>query len=129
MSEENKAASGDLVPSGKREPATWSAALVRRGLQDIAHLTVTADRIAHLVDEITHFLRDPQRWAEAAKDIIEVGPFLDLRQDEVGTLFWSLVVFVRTHFESGRDTSRELLGDDYPGKPTEEFRRLAMCAL
>lgn len=129
MTGDEHGASESLVPSEPRELTPRSAALVRRGLDDLTQINAIANQIDEFVAALMRILQDRRACAEAAKSIIELGPTLDLRQDKVTQLLWALVVTIRGSFETGRDTSRSLLGDNYPGKPSEELRRLLMRAL
>lgn len=118
-----------LIPFGERKLALRSAALAARGLRDISRMAATSERIEELIAALGLIFREPEACAEAAKSIIELGSTLDLRQDKVAELFWRLVVYIRSGFETGTDTSRSLFGDDYPGKPSQELRDLLTRAL
>lgn len=113
-----------LIPFDDRKLALISTALAARGLRDIARMAATSERIDELIAALGMILREPEACAEAAKSIIELGPTLDLRQDKVAELFWGLVVHIRWGFETGRGTARSLLGDNCPGTPSQELRRL-----
>jgi tetratricopeptide (TPR) repeat protein len=121
--------SSSLIPAGARDLIPRSSVLVRRGLDDIARRSVTAERIDQLLAALRRIYRDPQACAEAAKSVIELGPVLDLRDDNVARLFWALVVCIRHEFETGRGTLTSLLGPDHPGKPSPELRQLLTRAL
>jgi len=118
-----------LIPWPHRELTPQSAALVRRGLDDLTQAKATADRIDELAAALYRISTDPRACAEAAMSIIELGPIPNLWQGKPTELLWALVITVRNSYETGTDTMRSLLGDDYPGKPGEQLRRLLMRAL
>jgi tetratricopeptide (TPR) repeat protein len=122
----------NLVPSEPRELTARSSALARRALDDIAHMAPSSHQIEHLLSTF-HRGYDVDAYARAAQAIIQFAPYLDIKDDNIGTLALFLVGTHDALFTPGGvprplEATTEYHGERY-FPPNQEFRSLLLAAL
>jgi len=112
MADDEPTGTGVLVPSPHRELAPRSAALVRRGLDDLSMPIITA----RLLQEIDHSLvfGDFQARVEAARSIMRLAPYLDIQDEVVGCVVTHIVGSLVDWSAPTRDPTRYVRTDSGP---------------
>ena len=101
MTADESTDSADLVPSQHRELMRRSAALVRRGLDDLSRHLITPDLLYQLKLSLRAQNRDAR--AEAAHEIMRLAPHLSIREEAVGRLLVELATSLSFMFWYGGD--------------------------
>jgi len=128
MSSDEYTPSGGLVPSQPKELTVSSAALVRRTLDDIARMIPSPEEIEDLLSAFRGLNLDA--YARAAKELTQLAPYLNIREDSVGELVFPIVAALERFFPRDGDPvlTSSCRGERY-FPPNDELRRLLIAAL
>ena len=119
--------SSRLVLSGDKKLTRHSLGLVRRGLVEIAHLTITSEQIEKIRSDLYDHNFDVR--AQAAQTVIDLSLYLRIMCDEIRYIMIALIDNLHENFERRwRQLDLFDCGEKYY-PPNQEFKEILRHAL